>query len=108
MDSVARAAKELGMTAEQLLAQTTRFGHGTTVATNALLTHTGAVTGLITTRGHEDALFMGRIKQKIAGLDEDQIHDFLQHDKAIPGIVPRKLIRGINERVDHKGASSSR
>src|SRR5439155_1592499 len=104
MDSVARAAKDLGMTVEQLLGQTTRFGHGTTVATNALLTHTGAVTGLITTRGHEDALFMGRIKQKIAGLDEDQIHDFLLHDKAIPGIVPRKLIRGINERVDHKGA----
>jgi len=104
MDSVARAAKELGVSVEQLLAQTTRFGHGTTVATNALLTHTGAVTGIITTRGHEDALFMGRIKQKIAGLDEDQIHNFLLHDKAIPGIVPRKLVKGLNERVDHKGA----
>ena len=104
MDSVARAAKALGMTAEQVLAQTTRFGHGTTVATNALLTHTGSRTGVLTTRGHEDALFMGRIKQKIAGLDEDQIHDFLLHDKAVPGIVPPKLIRGLNERVDHKGA----
>jgi N-methylhydantoinase A len=104
MDSVAKAAKALGMTAEQLLAQTTRFGHGTTVATNALITKTGARTGVITTRGHEDALFMGRIKQKIAGLDEDQIHDFLLHDKAVPGIVPRKLIKGLNERVDHKGA----
>ena len=104
MDSVARAAKTLGLTAEQLLAQTTRFGHGTTVATNALLTHTGSRTGILTTRGHEDALFMGRIKQKIAGLDEDQIHDFLLHDKAVPGIVPPKLIRGLNERVDHKGA----
>jgi len=104
MDSVARAAKTLGMTAEQVLAQTTRFGHGTTVATNALLTHTGSRTGVLTTRGHEDALFMGRIKQKIAGLDEDQIHDFLLHDKAVPGIVPPKLIRGLNERVDHKGA----
>ncbi|HEY7623535.1 MAG TPA: hydantoinase/oxoprolinase family protein, partial [Candidatus Limnocylindria bacterium] len=80
------------------------FGHGTTVATNALLTHTGSVTGIMTTRGHEDAVFMGRIKQKIAGLDEDQIHDFLLHDKAVPGIVPRKLIKGLNERIDHKGA----
>lgn len=104
MDSVAKAAKVLGLTAEELLAQTTRFGHGTTVATNALITKTGARTGVITTRGHEDALFMGRIKQKIAGLDEDQIHDFLLHDKAVPGIVPRKLIKGLNERVDHKGA----
>ena len=104
MESVAKAAKTLGLTAEELLAQTARFGHGTTVATNALITHTGARTGILTTRGHEDALFMGRIKQKIAGLDEDQIHDFLLHDKAVPGIVPRKLVKGINERVDHKGA----
>ena len=104
MDSVGKAAKALGMTTEQLLAQTTRFGHGTTVATNALITKTGSRAGVITTRGHEDALFMGRIKQKIAGLDEDQIHDFLLHDKAVPGIVPRKLIKGLNERVDHKGA----
>jgi N-methylhydantoinase A len=104
MESVAKAAKALGLSAEQLLAQTTRFGHGTTVATNALITHTGARTGILTTRGHEDALFMGRIKQKIAGLDEDQIHDFLLHDKAVPGIVPRKLVKGLNERVDHKGA----
>jgi N-methylhydantoinase A len=103
MESVARAAKQLGTSAEQLLAQTTRFGHGTTIATNALLTHTGSTTGLITTRGHEDALFMGRIKQKIAGLDEDQIHNFLLHEKAVPGIVPPRLVRGLNERVDHKG-----
>jgi N-methylhydantoinase A len=104
VDSVAKAAKQLGLTLEQLLAQTARFGHGTTVATNALITKSGARTGVLTTRGHEDALFMGRIKQKIAGLDEDQIHDFLLHDKAVPGIVPRKLIKGLNERVDHKGA----
>ena len=104
MDSVGRVAELLGMSPTTLLERTSSFGHGTTVATNALLTHTGAVTGIITTRGHEDALFMGRIKQKIAGLDEDQIHDFLLHDKATPGIVPRKLIKGLNERVDHKGA----
>ncbi len=104
MDSLGRAAKQLGTTTEKLLGETASFAHGTTVATNALLTMTGSRTGLLTTKGHEDAIFMGRIKQKIAGLDEDQIHDFLLHDKAIPGIVPRKLIRGLDERVDYKGA----
>jgi N-methylhydantoinase A len=104
MDSLGRAAKQLGITTEKLLAETTSFGHGTTVATNALLTMSGSRTGLLTTRGHEDTMFMGRIKQKIAGLDEDQIHDFYLHDKAVPGIVPRKFIRGIDERVDYKGA----
>lgn len=104
LDSLGRAAKQLGIPTEKLLAETTSFGHGTTVATNALLTMTGSRTGLLTTRGHEDAMFMGRIKQKTAGLDEDQIHDFYLHDKALPGIVPRRLVRGIDERVDYKGA----
>src|SRR5512147_2871282 len=32
------------------------FGHGTTVATNTLIQHRGAVTGLITTQGFRDLL----------------------------------------------------
>ena len=36
------------------------FGHGTTVATNALIQHRGAVTGLITTDGFRDLLEIGR------------------------------------------------
>ena len=53
-----------GLRVPQLLEQTRFFGHGTTVGTNTLLTRSGARTGLITTRGHEDMLFMGRIKQR--------------------------------------------
>jgi len=34
--------------------------HGTTVATNAVLEHKGAVTGLITTRGFRDVVHIGR------------------------------------------------
>ncbi len=34
--------------------------HGTTVATNAVLEHRGAHTGLITTQGFRDALYIGR------------------------------------------------
>src|SRR5687767_13762162 len=77
LDSLARAAEALGITSRQLLANTTFMGHGTTVGTNALITRSGARSGLITTRGHEDVLFMGRIKQKVAGMNEDQLHDFL-------------------------------
>src|SRR5262249_49599531 len=77
---------------------------GTTVGTNALLTRGGARTGLLTTRGHEDMLFMGRIKQKVAGMNEDQLHDFLTHDKDDRPLVPRRLVIGLNERVDYKGA----
>src|SRR5438067_11127053 len=94
-----------GVGARELLAKTRFFGHGTTVGTNALLTRGGARTGLITTRGHEDMLFMGRIKQKVAGMNEDQLHDFLTHDKDPRPLVPRRLVHGLNERVDYKGAA---
>src|ERR1700732_195193 len=105
LDALERAAQQLGgLTAPDLLRQTRFFGHGTTVGTNALLTRTGARTGLITTRGHEDMLFMGRIKQKVAGMNEDQLPDFLIHDKEQRPLVPRHLVHGLNERIDYKGA----
>ena len=34
--------------------------HGTTIATNAMLTHDGARTGMITTKGYRDILHIGR------------------------------------------------
>ena len=102
LDSVARAAEILGMPPEDLLAQARLFGHGTTVATNALLTRSGSKTGLITTKGHEDAIIIGRTVQKAAGLGEGEITYLVRLDKADP-IIPRPLIKGVTERVDYKG-----
>jgi N-methylhydantoinase A len=34
--------------------------HGTTIATNAVLEHDGAVTGMVTTRGYRDIVHIGR------------------------------------------------
>ena len=74
VNSLELAGAALGSIAVRDLLQRTRFfGHGTTIGTNTLLTRSGARTGLITTRGHEDMLFMGRIKQKVAGMNEDQL-----------------------------------
>ena len=39
------------------------FGHGTTVATNALIQHKGVPTGLVTTDGFRDLLEIGRQKR---------------------------------------------
>jgi N-methylhydantoinase A/oxoprolinase/acetone carboxylase beta subunit len=46
--------------AEATPAEVDYFGHGTTVATNALIQHRGAATGLITTEGFRDLLEIGR------------------------------------------------
>jgi N-methylhydantoinase A len=71
------------------------FGHGTTVATNALIQHHGAKTGLITTDGFRDLLEIGRQKRP-------ELYD-LQADKP-PVLVPRDLRLEVPERVRHDGS----
>ncbi len=70
------------------------FGHGTTVATNALIQHRGVKTGLITTDGFRDLLEIGRQKRP-------DLYD-LQADKP-PVLVPRDLRLEVPERVRHDG-----
>ena len=101
--AVGQAAGRLGLATGDLLADTGLFAHGTTVATNILITRTGARTALLTTRGHEDAIIIGRTVQKVAGLSEAEIIDVARLSKADP-LVPRSCIHGIDERVDSGGA----
>lgn len=96
-------AGQLGLSLEALLRDTALFVHGTTVGTNALLTRTGARTGLITTRGHEDALIIGKVFAKRAGLSEREIVHASRLDKPKPPIVPPSRIVGVSERVDADG-----
>jgi len=76
------------------LADVVYFGHGTTVATNALIQHRGVRTGLITTDGFRDLLEIGRQKRP-------DLYD-LQADKP-PILVSRDLRVGVVERVRHDG-----
>jgi N-methylhydantoinase A len=70
------------------------FGHGTTVATNALIQHRGASTGLITSDGFRDLLEIGRQRRP-------DLYD-LQADKP-PVLVERRLRREVPERLRHDG-----
>ena len=99
LGAVGEAAGRLGLSLADLLADTRLFAHGTTVATNILITRTGARTALLTTRGHEDAIIIGRTVQKVAGLSEGEIIDVARLSKADP-LVPRSSIYGVDERVD--------
>ncbi|HBY98008.1 MAG TPA: hypothetical protein DEP84_29375 [Chloroflexi bacterium] len=102
LDSVTQAAQVLGLSLEELLSEARIFGHGTTVGINTLLTRSGRQTGLITTRGHEEAIIIGRTIQKVAGRSEAELTHLARLDKADP-IVPRPYIRGVRERVDWTG-----
>src|ERR1700676_3289671 len=71
------------------------FGHGTTVATNALIQHRGARTGLITTDGFRDLLESGLQKRP-------DLYN-LMVDKPLP-LVSRDLRLEVPERLRHDGS----
>ncbi|MEV5842324.1 hydantoinase/oxoprolinase family protein [Streptomyces sp. NPDC051985] len=96
------AAAHIGIPRAELLADTARFVHGTTQATNAMVTRRGARTGFITTKGHEDTLVIGRAYIKVAGLSEREVIHASALHKPVP-LVPRSLTRGVTERVDREG-----
>jgi N-methylhydantoinase A len=102
LDALAVNAAERGLSRPELLAATDLFVHGTTQATNAILTRTGARTGLLTTKGHEDAIIIGKVYAKVAGLPERDLVRSARLRKPEP-LVPRHLIRGISERIDRYG-----
>jgi N-methylhydantoinase A len=55
------------------------------------------------TRGHEQTIIIGRVRQKITGLSErEKIHVTHLH-KADPPIVAPEDIRGVAERIDARG-----
>ncbi len=102
LQAVGEAAERLELPLERLLGETRIFAHGTTIATNLLITGSGAKTALLTTSGHEDAIIIGRTVQKVAGLAESEIIDVARLAKADP-LVPRSSIYGVDERVDRNG-----
>ncbi len=102
LEAVRVNAESLGMSRGELLGATEMFVHGTTQATNSMLTRSGARTGLITSRGHEDNMIVGRVYSKMAGLHERDLVHASRLAKPEP-IVPPELIRGVNERIDRDG-----
>ena len=88
---VAEAIARVGATPDSVA----YFGHGTTVATNALIQHRGARTGLITTDGFRDLLEIGRQKRP-------DLYD-LMADKPVP-LVSRDLRLEVPERLRHDGS----
>jgi N-methylhydantoinase A len=102
LEAVTLNAAQVDLTLSELLRETELFAHGTTVATNAMLVHTGARVGLITTRGHEDALTIGKVYAKRAGLHERDAVHASRLSKPEP-IVEPELICGVAERIDVEG-----
>ncbi|MGH3504038.1 MAG: hydantoinase/oxoprolinase family protein [Nocardioidaceae bacterium] len=102
IDALGDAARGMQMPVNELLGRTSLIKHGSTVATNALITRGGARVGLITTRGFEDTPFIMRAVGRVDGLSEDELRHVAEITKPEP-LVPPELVRGVRERIDGTG-----
>ncbi|HXX83064.1 MAG TPA: hydantoinase/oxoprolinase family protein [Casimicrobiaceae bacterium] len=93
------AADQLGLPFADFCRGVDVLTHGTTVGTNALLQRKGARVGLITTRGHEDAIHIMRGSRGVTAREIRKVVHFPESQKPQP-IVPKRLIEGVSERVD--------
>jgi N-methylhydantoinase A len=94
VEGLGEIAEQIGLSPHAFLADVDVIVHGTTVTTNAVLTHRGARTGLLTTRGFRDVLALRD------GTRESPYDNRLQ--PPVP-LVPRYLRLPATERVDYKG-----
>lgn len=94
---LATIEREIGVPVGDIVSNCDFCINGTTVGLNALLTHTGARTGLVCTRGHEDSIEI-RLGHKEDGYRYD-----LDYPPATM-LVPRHLRKGVRERVVSNGS----
>ncbi|MGQ0652542.1 MAG: hydantoinase/oxoprolinase family protein [Betaproteobacteria bacterium] len=99
LDALGAGAEKLGIGLERFCRDIDFLSHGTTVGTNTIIQKRGAKVGLITTKGHEDAIHIMRGSRGYGGRDIRKVVHFPETSKPAP-IVPKRLIRGVSERVD--------
>ena len=94
MNGLKEMSSSKGMSLEDFINNVEIIVHGTTVTTNAVLTYSGAKTGLLTTKGLRDAVEMRR------GIREEQYNNRYTNVKPL---VPRYLRYPVEERADYRG-----
>src|SRR5690625_2035350 len=91
IDGLHGALQRVGATPPDL----TRFVHGSTVATNTVITRDGARVGMVTTKGFRDVL-------AIAHQSRPAIYD--QHKRRPEPLIPKEAIVEASQRMDADGA----
>jgi N-methylhydantoinase A len=94
---VQRGIREALALAEAQPGDVSRFVHGTTVATNAVLARSGARLGLLATAGFEDVIEIGRQKRS-------RMYDLLAPPETPVFLAPKRRRVGIPERIAADGS----
>jgi N-methylhydantoinase A len=93
MDAMKKAARHYGVSVNELLGQVDVFVHGTTLATNILLTGRGAKAGMITTENFRDTI---EIRRGIKPVDVSLYNLFIPPNRPL---IPRSRRIGVKERT---------
>ncbi|MEM8756103.1 MAG: hydantoinase/oxoprolinase N-terminal domain-containing protein, partial [Pseudomonadota bacterium] len=92
LDGIEKICREAGIEPSEI----GEVMHGTTVATNTVLTSSGALVGLVTTKGYRDTLQIAR--SYVPG----GLGGWVIWNKALP-LAPLELTIEADERMDAKG-----
>ncbi len=104
LNAIEDAAEKLGKSLQEVLTHTAQVGYGTTVGTNMIVSEApGPKLGLLTTRGVEDRLHIGRLRS--AGLPKNIAMHMIAAGYPKP-LVPKPLIKGIRERIELNTSST--
>lgn len=93
MDGMKKAARHYGLDIKEFLGQVEILVHGTTLATNILLTSRGAKAGMITTKGFRDSI---EIRRGIKPIDVSLYNLFIPPNEPL---IPRWRRIGVEERT---------
>jgi N-methylhydantoinase A len=107
MTAVGDLAKVFGTTTDDVLKRTSTIRYATTLGTNALIERTGPKLGIITTKGFEDVVPIGRCRSYGDGMPAEVGQNLAKAQRPEP-LVPRSMIVGVRERVDSYGKVAMR
>ena len=102
MKGLRNLARDHGQGLSDFLGTTDAVRYSTTLGTNALIERNGPKLGLITTAGHEDAIFLGRARSWADGGSSLENKDLARINKAEP-LISRNMVVGVRERMDSFG-----
>jgi N-methylhydantoinase A len=97
MDAMKKAARFYGLDVKEFLGQIEILVHGTTLATNIILTGRGAKAGMITTKGFRDSI---EIRRGIKPIDVSLYNVFIPPSEPL---IPRWRRLGVEERTRYNG-----
>ncbi len=101
-EAIANACEQLEISREHLMQEVDSVRYATTLGTNALIERRGPKVGLICTHGFESSVPVSRGRGYGEGLHREHTRDMTAATRPKP-LVPAHMIRGVKERVDHRG-----